>query len=177
MQILREDGKIKVQSEFNRDFISKAKQIQGKWDAPYWVFPEKVADRLDKILMDVYGEGFQEVPKVEIEIDLDNFEKDNDDLTYKGLTIATRRYRDSSVILKYDAYVIDGNFLSSGGSRQYPAVTWADGTKLRVSVPETLTEELPKGVTLVQEKSKEQKLLEEKEKLLKRIAEINKLLK
>lgn len=177
MQILREGAKIKVQSDFNRNFINKAKQIQGKWDAPYWVFPEKVADRLDKILIDVYGEGFQEVPKVEIEINLDIFKNDGCNLTYKGLTIATRRCRDSSVILKSDAYVIDGNFLSSGGSRQYPAVTWADGTKLRMSVPETLTEELPQGVTLVKEKSKEQKLLEEKEKLLKRIAEINKLLK
>lgn len=177
MEILREDGKIKVQSEFNRDFIREAKQIQGKWDAPYWVFPEKVADRLDKVLIDVYGEGFQEVPKVEIEIDLDTFRKDGDDLTYKGLTIATRRYRDSSVILKYDAYVTEGNFLSRGGSTKYPEVTWADGTKLRVSVPETLTKELPQGVTLVQEKSEKQKLLEEKERLLKRIAEIDELLK
>lgn len=63
MKILREGTKIKVQSDFNRVFISKAKQIQGKWNAPYWVFPEKVADRLDKILIDVYGEGFQEVQK------------------------------------------------------------------------------------------------------------------
>lgn len=177
MEIVRTEGKIKVQSEYNTDFIKKAKQIQGKWDAPYWVFPEKVADRLDEILIDVYGEGFQKVPKVEIEIDLDTFGKDGDDLTYKGLTIATRRYRDASVILKYDAYVTEGNFSSRGGSTKYPEVTWAKGTKVRVSVPETLTEELPQGVTLVQEKSEEQKLREEKERLLKRIAEIDELLK
>ncbi len=177
MKILREGTKIKVQSDFNRVFISKAKQIQGKWNAPYWVFPEKVADRLDKILIDVYGEGFQEVQKVEIEIDLDTFKNEGYDLTYKGVTIATRRCRDSSVIIKSDAYVVEGNFLSSGGSRQYPEVTWANGTKLRMSVPETLTEELPQGVTLVQEKSKKQKLIEEKERLLKRIAEIDEFLK
>lgn len=34
------DGKfIKVESPYNPVFIRKARQIQGRWDKPYWIFP------------------------------------------------------------------------------------------------------------------------------------------
>ena len=36
MEILREDGKIKVQSGYDRRFVKKAHELNGKWEKPFW---------------------------------------------------------------------------------------------------------------------------------------------
>lgn len=181
MEVIKEENKIKVKSEYNEEFISRAHELQGKWDAPFWVFDERTADRLEEVLKEIYGEGFTPANRVEIEIDLDSFYEDyyedKSTLAYKNIVFATRFGRDSRVTLKGDAYVSVGGFLSRGGSVKYPEVTWKEGTKVRLTVPVTLTESLPKGVTIIKEESQKEQLLAEKESLLKRLAEIEALLK
>ena len=37
MEIIREDGKIKVACSYSTQFIKKAHELGGKWAKPYWV--------------------------------------------------------------------------------------------------------------------------------------------
>ena len=48
--------KIKVESDFSKEFVTQAKTIKGRWEKPYWVFPVEQEKRLREILMEVYGE-------------------------------------------------------------------------------------------------------------------------
>lgn len=177
MKIIKDGNEIKVESPYNENFVARAKEIGGKWSKPYWVFTERVEERLNEILIAVYGEGFEKVDTVDIEIDLDAYMSYGaHEVTFKGLTIARRVYRDSSVIISENAFVNAGAFEKSGGSRSNPRVTWNPGTTVVVSVPKTLVGDLPKGVKLI-DKSIKAKLEEEKNNLIKRISEIDKILK
>lgn len=176
MNIIRDSGQIKVQSPYSPEFIKKAKELAGKWSKPYWIFDEKVAERLNEVLIEIYGEGFEEVKRADIEINLDIYDNDGEDqLMFRNLILATRFSRDSAVKVSENVYVKSGGFLSRGGSAKYPEVTWEDGTILVASVPITLIDNLPEGVSVV-DKALKAKLEEEKEELLKRISEIDKQL-
>ena len=48
--------KIKVESDFSKEFVTQAKTIKGRWEKPYWVFPVENEKRLREILLEVYGE-------------------------------------------------------------------------------------------------------------------------
>lgn len=177
MEIIREDGKIKVACSYSTQFIKKAHELGGKWAKPYWVFDDKVRDALDKALLNIYGEGLSPVERIEIEIDLDNYDNgDYDNLIFRGLALVSRPARDASVRLASQVYVKEGSFKSRGGSAKYPMVTWEEGTVIVASVPVALTAELPAGVKLVDENDVKSRLLDEKEQLLKRLAEIEKTL-
>lgn len=180
MEILREDGKIKVNCRYDRRFINKAHELNGKWEKPFWSFDGKHADRLNDILINIYGEGLEPVETTEIEIDLDNCDglddvPDKGCIAFKGLILAKRPFRDSAVRLYDGTYVASGGFKESGGSRGNPRVTWEEGTILVAEVPSSMVLELPKGVTYhaIDEKTV---LLAEKERLLKRLSEIDSLL-
>lgn len=180
MQIERTDGKIKVKSEYNKDFITKAHELNGKWESPYWVFEEKVNEELEESLIEIYGEGFDDIEKVTIKISLDDYENPGENffgqlIKFRTLTLVRRIHRDDPVILSPNTWVVKGKFDKSGGSNKYPEVTWEPGTIINAEVPLKFTTELPKGVTLLDDTIKE-KLLNEKEKLMNRINEINKQL-
>ena len=53
MLIKIEDGKMKVQSDYNKKFIAKARELQRKWEAPYWVFPEENEELVREALSSV----------------------------------------------------------------------------------------------------------------------------
>ena len=56
VKIIRTNTKLKVESDFSKDFVTQANTIKGRWEKPYWVFPVEQEKRLREILMDVYGE-------------------------------------------------------------------------------------------------------------------------
>lgn len=56
VKIIRTNTKLKVESDFSKDFVTQAKTIKGRWEKPYWVFPVEQEKRLREILMEVYGE-------------------------------------------------------------------------------------------------------------------------
>ncbi len=180
MEIERADGKIKVKSGYNKDFIKKAKELNGKWNEPFWVFDEKVAAPLEKVLINIYGEGFTEVGRTTIEIDLDIYGHQqgvDGELKFKTMTLARRRFRDKPVIISSNAWVIKGEFKNRGGSMKYPEVSWEKGTVIRAEVPITFAEDLPEGVKVIEDiDSIKDKLLKEKENLLEKIEEIDKRL-
>lgn len=178
MEIIRENNEIKVKSAYNAEFIRKAHELNGKWEKPYWVFSEETADILNSALVELYGEGFEEVPRVTVEIDLDTFTEDDDEsdeIRLGGACIAYRPARDSRVRLADNVFVKAGGFLASGGSAKYPEVTWKPGTVLVAKVPETVID-VP-GVKVIDSATDRKSRLEaEKEQLLKRISEIDSIL-
>lgn len=56
VKVIKSNSKIKVESDFSKDFVTQAKTIKGRWEKPYWVFPVEQEKRLREILMEVYGE-------------------------------------------------------------------------------------------------------------------------
>ena len=73
MKVIKEGGMLKVQSEYNADFIRKAHELNGKWSSPYWVFEEKNEKLVRQILTDVYGEDGTPQKEVTVDIDLDKY--------------------------------------------------------------------------------------------------------
>lgn len=163
MKILFEDGKMKVKCDYNYYFIKRAKQLRGKWSAPYWVFDESKEEYVRKALIEIYGEDDTPCEKVTVDIILDQY-KYGRILYLDNLPIAERRYRDSDVSLAANAFVVQGSFCSWGGSRNNPAVTHEDGTIVRVeNLPLTIYEKVKNldGVVLVtSDKDKEQEEVE-----------------
>lgn len=56
VNVIVTNSKIKVESDFSKEFVARAKTIKGRWEKPYWVFPVEQEKRLREILMEVYGE-------------------------------------------------------------------------------------------------------------------------
>lgn len=56
MKVAVENETIKVNSPYNKSFVAGAKQIQGKWNAPCWVFPEENKEAVKALLIECYGE-------------------------------------------------------------------------------------------------------------------------
>ena len=56
VNVIVTNSKIKVESDFSKEFVNQAKTIKGRWEKPYWVFPVEQEKRLREILMEVYGE-------------------------------------------------------------------------------------------------------------------------
>lgn len=183
------DGKfIKVESPYNPVFIRKARQIQGKWNSPYWVFPLKNKKYIVNALIDIYGDcgnlSDEYIPYVEVTLDLDKYPY-NHCIKIDTLVIAERPSRDASVVLSPNVTVVQGDFEKSGGSAKYPCIEPLDGTILKVdNVPLVVAERARdlKGITIKEIRSAagdtvdRVALLEEKERLLKRIKEIDSLI-
>ena len=176
-----ENGKIYVQSDYNRDYIARAKGLQGKWNSPYWVFPEENIDELRELLIDVYGEcgGLAEKAPVTVTVDLDLDEyKYGAEVSIGGFAAVKRRYRDSDVIYADNVMLLKGGFPSSGGSAKNPRVSPDSGTVIRVkNLPVKLYEKIKDmdGVTLVKAPDNAA-LIEERDRLLARLAELNTLI-
>ena len=176
-----ENGKIYVQSDYNRDYISRAKGLQGRWSAPYWVFPEENINELRELLLDVYGECgelAEEAPvTVTVDLDLDDY-KYGAEVTI-GSFVAVRRWgRDREVSFADNVMVVSGGFTPTGGSAKHPAVYHEQGTIIRVKdIPVKLYEKIKDeaGVSLYKAPDNAA-LIEERDKLLARLAELNALI-
>lgn len=174
MKIVKEDGKIKVQSSYNAEFVKAAKMLHGRWSKPFWVFPEENEPEVKELLMRIYGENGDEQERVEIIVDISEMNGKSIDLD--GMVLATRYSRDTAVRLADNVILIAGGFPESGGSAAHPRVNPDEGTKVRVKdVPMGLYERV-KDMPCVELKDAaelhEAKLLAEKERLLARLAEI-----
>lgn len=176
-----ENGKVYVLSGYNRDYISRAKGIQGRWNAPYWVFPEENIDELRELLLDVYGECgdlAEEAPvTVTVDLDLDKYNY-GAEVMIGSFVAVKRRYRDSEVIYADNVMLVSGGFTPTGGSAKYPAVCHETGTVIRVKdIPVRLYEKIKDldGVTLYKAPDNSA-LIEERNRLLARLAELNALI-
>lgn len=180
---------IKVESSYNIEFINKARQMQGKWEKPFWIFPLKNKKYVIEALINFYGDcgnlSSEEITYSEVTLDLDKYPYDNC-IRIDKLIIAERPSRDRGVVLSSNVLVMQGGFEKSGGSAKYPNIQPFDGTILRVdNVPMVIAEKINnldgvvtiKKVSCIRNNTDDKKaLLEEKERLLKRLNEINLML-
>lgn len=184
MEVKIEDGKIYVASDYNEDFIKGAKRINGKWDKPYWVFPEKNKDLLDKLLIQIYGEC-SDGETVTLIVDLPKCKaaRTSDRNLYLDVkNIATRFGRDKDVYFDSNVTILEGKFSDRGGSVNHPEVTWDDDKPLVLRIedfPKVIYDRIEDktGITLLDTKIDFEKLKRERKELLKRIAEIDEILK
>lgn len=177
MKIERKDGKIRVQSEYNRDFIGGVKAIGGKWCAPCWVVPEENEEMLDDLLVRVYGRGIKPADTVDLLVDLGKLDEDDGEIRLCGKLLARRPGRDRQVILGEDVVLVSGEFRASGGSAKNPRVQADEGVVVKCwRVPVALYERCKDqpGVSIAErsEKGKLAALQIEREQLLQRLAEI-----
>ena len=185
MKVIKESGKVKVKSEYNKKFVAKARELQGKWEPPFWTFPEENEELVRDALLEAYGEDGRYHETMIIDLHLDEFSY-GDELKIGSIVLAKRFGRDSKVFMNERAAVIAGGFCSSGGSRNRPAVTHEDGTIVRVKdLPVSLFDQIKDlpGVEKVDldidknQKEKKAALEREKEMILKRLSEIEEQLK
>lgn len=122
-----EDGKIETATPYNNGFISAIKGIGGRWnaDAKRWVIPAELEDRVRVILQESYGTPLNGGMKsLKISFDAADFLALNyEDIKIGTKTICWRMRRDCPVSFAEGAYLKEGSFPESGGSRNHPAIT------------------------------------------------------
>lgn len=57
VNLIRENGQVRVQTTYNSEFVKRAKDLGGKWDAnsKSWIFSESVVDYVKNLLQEIYG--------------------------------------------------------------------------------------------------------------------------
>lgn len=182
---LVEGGCVKVESPYNKKWVTRARELGGKWREPYWVFSMENWDIVSETLMDIYGEDGTSTPdRITVDIQLDKEEWYGRELTVGGITVARRWARDDRVSMCNEAVLVSGGFSSSGGSRANPVIGEPSAnTVIRVKIPKTKLDEITndykvtvhEAMNSCEEPSIDQ-IIAERDKLAKRIAEIDEIL-
>lgn len=177
MKVVIENGKMKVESPYNKEFVARAKQLGGKWSAPYWVFSEDNEDFVRTALMAIYGEDGTPSETVKIDVRLED-KYYGQEIIVAGRCIARRRGRDSAVSMENGAILVSGGFEGRGGSVRRPSIDKPKGeTIIRVSVPKKALENIDVDYTICETRKIDKEALErEKAELLKRLKEIDAIL-
>lgn len=183
IQVINEDKKFGIVSDYNQTWISKARKLGGKWNGvrKAWFFDNKKQDVVDESLKEVFGESpfsDEEVERVDIKIKGVDFIKNNT-IQVGTIVVASRRSRDVPVQLKNDAYVTSGDFPSRGGSAAYPCCEPNEDVEMIVpNFPVSILSKIDKALyTIIDDEVKQQdELIREKKRLEKRLAEIDLLL-
>lgn len=148
---------IGIETPYSTEFISRIKQIGGKWSKPYWMVPAKNEELARRILFDVFGEDGTPGPTVTLLANLDLAVPGYQDrLLIGGREALVKRYRDKAPDVGPDCAIVAGKLHNSGGSRNNPHITHDPGTILRienvpVAVAEKLVAEWPEGAYMIVE--------------------------
>lgn len=120
-------GRISVAVPFSREFISAARSISGRWDAPakVWTFDSRDRERLTEILYKFFGyveHPSGELATVRVTLDEGTYEEEQGQVKFLGRVIASRWSRDEAVRLADGVVKVSGEFSRSGGSLAHPRV-------------------------------------------------------
>ena len=186
MKITVKEGKAYVETPYNKEFITKIKQIGGaRWNssARCWTVPGAEIDTVRAYMREVYGETDlpDEGDRVTVEVTFLEETSDWDgEISLFGRQICRAFGRDSGARVGEGVTLIDGK-IGSGGSRANWTVWIGEGAKFRVrNLPrKALSIEAPYKVEVVevqQDGIDREALMAEREKLQARLAEIEALL-
>lgn len=121
VNLIRENGQVRVQTTYNSEFVTKAKNLGGKWDnnSKSWIFNESVLDYVKEILTQIYGVT-GETPYATCTLVVKNYSAEvvTGAIELFGRTIARASGRDSGVSLGDGIVWINGK-KESGGSTKY----------------------------------------------------------
>ena len=115
------NGKISVQTTYNAEFVTKAKNLGGKWDnnSKSWIFSESVLDYVKEILIQIYGvTGETTYQTCTLVVKNYSAEVVTGAVELFGRTIARASGRDTGVSLGESIVWINGK-KESGGSTKY----------------------------------------------------------
>ena len=115
------NGQVKVQTPYNAEFVTKAKNLGGKWDtlSKTWIFNENVLDYVKEILIQIYGvTGETTYQTCTLIVKNYSAEIMNNAVELFGRTIARASGRDTGVSLGESIVWINGK-KESGGSTKY----------------------------------------------------------
>ena len=115
------NGKISVQTPYNAEFVTKAKNLGGKWDSlsKSWIFSESVLDYVKEILIQIYGvTGETTYQTCTLVVKNYSAEVVTGAVELFGRTIARASGRDTGVSLGESIVWINGK-KESGGSTKY----------------------------------------------------------
>lgn len=122
-----DDGKIETATPYDTGFIAAIKGIGGRWnaDAKRWAVPAELEERVRIILQNFYGTPLKDGMKtLKISFDAADFLARNyEDIKIGPKTICWRIKRDCPVSFAEGAYLKEGSFPESGGSKNHPAIT------------------------------------------------------
>jgi len=176
------EGLLKVNSPYNREFVSFARMRGGKWsDAQkVWMFDPRDEFAVRSVLIDIFGtDDYESCPKVNVRVKLEHFEF-SDEFILFGRQLLRRRYSDRRVDIDNGVVVIVGGFPASSSSRRHPAIEPEPGTVVEVrDVPRDIAmrvwAEHKDGVELLGSADVEA-LREEKASLIKRVEQIDQMI-
>lgn len=187
IKIKRENNLLLITSPYSRSFVSKMRNLQGKWNRELnvWEVSEEFEDKVNEAILEIYRvdlTGKEEYMIVEYNAkDFEN--RDTDDIRIGNVITVYRPSRDSRVKLN-DTAIMQGEFDKTGGSAKYPSVfdRWDErDVILRSTIYkkeyEKLSEEEKSKLTIIKKQDKKERLLNEKEIILKRLSEIEDELK
>ena len=121
VNLIVNNGQVKVQTPYNAEFVTKAKNLGGKWDtlSKSWIFSESVLDYVKEILIQIYGvTGETTYQTCTLIVKNYSAEIMNNAVVLFGRTIAKASGRDTGARLGDDIIWLSGNY-TSGGSTKY----------------------------------------------------------
>lgn len=178
IKITEEDGKLYVTAPFSRSANAAYKEIGGKFDGDRkaWVFPPRNIELVREKLRTHYGYDDQVTDTVDVRLDLGE-RTNRGEMWFGGRRIAERPGRDLRVRLGRDVVLIEGTFISRGGTMKYPKVDADKGTIVEIrGVPAGHPDLRDGRITIVTADADRAALEAEKAKLQARLAEIDTLL-
>lgn len=120
---------------YNRDLVSKCKDLGGKWDAEEkaWIFSDIIAEKVEE-LDELYN---SELINVEIKVHDDDIYGCADSVFFLGYQLAKATGRDSGASLGKGFALIEGEITSGGSAKNWLTIV-RGGTVLRAKVPKKL---------------------------------------
>lgn len=146
VETIIENGKLYVSSDYNAEWVKRAKLIGGKWDGSRkcWRFGVDDAGTVSDALLDIFGDdGSDEPAKVaDIFVRVDKL-YDDTEITICGVPICRRMQRDDPVRMADGVVLVRGAFGESGGSAKHPRVCAMEDTVVKIkNVPERLIDKM-----------------------------------
>lgn len=177
------NGKIAIDSPYNKEFVARVKALGARWDASgrCWVTDERNLDDVRQVLRDIYGQDDRPVVDlVTVEVVVpDGWSESRGPVTIFGRTIATAFGRDTGARVGDGVAVLEGS-VSSGGSRNNWTTRIDRGSRIRIyDVPRSAVEQQvgwDDGIgtyAIVEGTDPLASLRAEREALLARLAEID----
>lgn len=169
------DEKVLVSSPYNKEFVSRARELGGKWQNNQWNFDARDEDRVRQLCLDVYGTDGSPMPTTTMRISLDEAMKlrinSDSELIVGPITVLRKFDRDSKPALGPGCIVIEGGLESYGGSRNHPRITYKAGTVLEVrEVPRVIANQLaadyPEAYSMVDDGDSSDELAPEEKSLV-----------
>lgn len=191
INITKKENLLFVVSPYNKAFINFARAVNAKWnkDEKAWVFNlenETLKEKLDRKLYEIYKYTEDKTDRaLKLKAKCEDISQGGRSkfLAIGNYVLVERYNRDSAVTyVDSSAYINKGEFYLTGGSANYPSVTFTDGAEITFEISEkyfnSLNEEEKTKFTIISKEEIDRKnLLEEKSRLLKKLEEINELLK